>query len=454
MKASLLAIFALSTFAGAAAAQSTAFTYQGRVKNGDALANGPHDFRFMLFDTAAGGVPLVPPLCIDDVDVVDGLFTVSLDFSQQFVTTQARFLQIEVRQDTGLSCGDVSGLTLLDPRQPLMTTPIAAHAKSAFSLAASDGSPLNAVQVDSDGRVGIGTAAPASTVHAFGPGAALRLQDDDSASSSALLEDTGPGQLRLNKLSSVPGTTLIDINPMPLDGTSAASIRFFRETNTTGAKGAVFHRGNNTNAVSAMIGVGGGSSAFQLDGGNVGIGTATPSVPLHVARDLDSVIVLQDTGPATTQSGYIGFWNNVPTETAWVGYGTPGSPHFSVVNARAGGDIFLNPSTGGAVKIGASGAHFVPAAVENLRMVRGTIQITGTVFAGTGWTISHPATGSYVVTFSTPFASLPTITQSPGTAGFSVVQSSISNSAVTFTTRNASGVNADTSITFVAVGPR
>ncbi|MBC8096506.1 MAG: hypothetical protein H7Y43_11910 [Akkermansiaceae bacterium] len=103
----------------------------------------------------------------------------------------------------------------------------------------------------------------------------------------------------------------------------------------------------------ASAGVGGGSpwllngSNTFYNGGRVGIGTATPATPLHIASDAESVMVLQDTGPASTQSGYLGFWNATPTETAWVGFGTPGSPHFSMVNARSLGDIVLTPGQGG-----------------------------------------------------------------------------------------------------------
>ncbi|MCA9726848.1 MAG: hypothetical protein KC729_04135 [Candidatus Eisenbacteria bacterium] len=85
--------------------------------------------------------------------------------------------------------------------------------------------------------------------------------------------------------------------------------------------------------------------------GDVGIGTTTPAHALHVVNDTP-VMILQDTSPATEQSGYLGFWNNTAAETAWVGYGTPGSPHFSVVNGRAGGHIQLLPGVGGNVGIG------------------------------------------------------------------------------------------------------
>lgn len=146
--------------ASVARAQATTFTYQGVLQDGNAPARGAHDYRFRLFDAATGGNQVGPILCLDDVEVVDGVFTAQLDFGPEFATTEERHLEIEVRRDTGLTCADATGFVPLSPRQRLTATPQAAHATSAFSLAAADGSPTGAVIVDTEGNVGIGTAAP------------------------------------------------------------------------------------------------------------------------------------------------------------------------------------------------------------------------------------------------------------------------------------------------------
>lgn len=98
--------------------------------------------------------------CADNLAVSEGVFTATIDFGQQFATTEPRFLQIEVRTDTGLGCGNLAGFVTLAPRQPINPAPAASHAHAAFSLDAPDGSPANAVYVANDGRVGIGTIAP------------------------------------------------------------------------------------------------------------------------------------------------------------------------------------------------------------------------------------------------------------------------------------------------------
>lgn len=345
-----------AAFASAAHAQSTAFTYQGQLKSGAAVASGLHDMRFRLFDAAIGGTQIGTAVCVDNVSVASGLFTTTLDFGQQFATQAARFLEIEVRPDTGQNCVNTTGYTLLATRQLLAATPLATHAKSAFALDAADGSPANAVLVDSAGNVGIGTTTPGSLVHAFGNRPELRLQDDDLAGSFAQIDDQSAGQMRINKVSTAT-ISLIDINPQIANGTSDTAVRFFRETNTTGLRRVLFHSGNNSANTSAQIGVGGASSYFQLDGGNVGIGTTLPSNKLHIAKTGGvgtaggPAIILQDTGANSSQSGYVAFWNSNPTETGWIGYGTPGSPHMTMINARAGGDIFITPAPGRAVKV-------------------------------------------------------------------------------------------------------
>jgi hypothetical protein len=169
MKTRFLPFLAALALSGAAFAQSTAFTYQGALTEAGAPASGLHDFRFKFFDAASGGSQIGTTQCADNISVTDGVFTASLDFGQQFATPAPRFLEIQVRADTGLGCANNSGLVTLSPRQPLTAAPFANHAKSAFALHAPDGSPENALFVDNAGNVGIGTAAPTAKLDVRGP---------------------------------------------------------------------------------------------------------------------------------------------------------------------------------------------------------------------------------------------------------------------------------------------
>ena len=79
----------LSTIAGATAvlstvahAQTTAFSYQGKLTDGGAPATGSYDLQFRLFDTSAvgTGVQQGTAMVLPAVAVDAGIFTVALDF--------------------------------------------------------------------------------------------------------------------------------------------------------------------------------------------------------------------------------------------------------------------------------------------------------------------------------------------------------------------------------------
>jgi hypothetical protein len=62
------------------AALGSGFTYQGRLLDGDAPAEGRYDLRFILYDAKVGGVQVGRTVHVEDVPVTDGRFAVQLDF--------------------------------------------------------------------------------------------------------------------------------------------------------------------------------------------------------------------------------------------------------------------------------------------------------------------------------------------------------------------------------------
>ncbi|MDM7914134.1 MAG: hypothetical protein QUU85_02555, partial [Candidatus Eisenbacteria bacterium] len=231
----LLAV-AAST-AGAQTPLGTAFTYQGNLDLSGNPVNGTADFQFKLFGAPTGGSQIGTTQSVNNVAVEQGGFTVQLDFGATAFNGDKRFLEIAVRSPAG-----GGSFVTLSPRQELTASPYALKVRGVdgSSLDASDGSPVDALAVDANGKVGIGTTSPAMS--------------------------------------------------------------------------------------------------------------------LHVRSD-EPVMILQDTSAATDQSGYLGFWNDASVETGWIGYGTPGSPHFSAFNARSGGDIILFPGSGGSVGLFLSLIH-------------------------------------------------------------------------------------------------
>ncbi len=360
-----LLMIVMSALASGTVAQPTSFTYQGRLKNGGALAEGQHDFRFRLFDAPTGGTQVGTQQCVDNLAVTEGVFTASLDFGQLFDSTASRFIEIEVRRDAGLNCASAAGFVVLAPRQLLTAAPTANHAKAAFSLDAPDGTHPNAVFVDNAGNVGVGTTAPANRLTVTG------------------------------------------------------------NANITG---------------------------------NVGIGTTNPGVPLHIVSTSPvpaihvaspfAAMNLQDTGADSTQTGYISYRNKTGTETAWIGFGSAGDPDFSIVNARAGGDIVLNPFSGnvgigtatplsrlsvaggadvsgsvgigtsapaakldvrGSIKLGSAGQYYATSGSQPLGIVRGYVRGDGSITYGEGFSVDRLSSGTYRIHFTTPFLGTPVV---------------------------------------------
>ena len=114
---------------------STSFTYQGKLMDGGAPANGTYDFQFSLYNALSGGTLVGSTVSLGDVTVTSGLFTVQLDFGNVF-NGAALFLQIAVRP--GASVG---AYTTLTPRQLLSAAPKALYALQAGNADTLDNQP-------------------------------------------------------------------------------------------------------------------------------------------------------------------------------------------------------------------------------------------------------------------------------------------------------------------------
>ncbi|MBK7997591.1 MAG: hypothetical protein IPK15_02355 [Verrucomicrobia bacterium] len=118
MKTLLLPLLLAAVVLPKAAAQGTAFTFQGRLNDGAGPATGNYDLRFTLHDTLAGGSQIGSPLTNAPVGVTNGLFTVRLDFGPTAFTGASRWIQVSVRTN-----GSAAAHTLLAPRQPVTAAP-------------------------------------------------------------------------------------------------------------------------------------------------------------------------------------------------------------------------------------------------------------------------------------------------------------------------------------------
>jgi len=143
---------------------STEFTFQGQLKQNGAPVTGQADFQFLLFNAASGGGQVGSTIGRSFVDVVNGLFTVQLDFGAVAFDGGARWLDIRVEFPSG-----AGNWTKLRPLQPVTATPYALQTRGLFC--------------DEAGDVGVGTTTPAAKLHVaagdFRVDGDIHLYDDD-----------------------------------------------------------------------------------------------------------------------------------------------------------------------------------------------------------------------------------------------------------------------------------
>ena len=127
-------------------AQTTQFTYQGRLTDSSLPANGAYDFQFALFNAVSAGTQVGSTVSLTNINVSSGNFTVTLDFGAGSFPGTSRFLEISVRLAGG------GAFTTLSPRQPITATPYAVKsltATMADGLSASCNGCVNSTQIGS-----------------------------------------------------------------------------------------------------------------------------------------------------------------------------------------------------------------------------------------------------------------------------------------------------------------
>ena len=142
----------LALFAGIhqAAAQGTAFTYQGRLNSNGSPANGGYDMIFALFATNTSGVAIAGPVTNSAVLVTNGLFTTTVDFGNVF-TGSSNWLEIAV------STNGANSFSTLAPRQQLTPVPYAVTAANLSGAVAAAQLPASVITNGASGVYFSGT---------------------------------------------------------------------------------------------------------------------------------------------------------------------------------------------------------------------------------------------------------------------------------------------------------
>jgi hypothetical protein len=202
-----------------ASAQGTAFTYQGRLNDGANPANGSYDLRFALYDAANAGNQQGNLLTNSATAVTNGLFTVTLDFGNQFPGA-ARWLEIAVRTN------GVGAFATLAPRQALTPTPYAVTSGQLSPGAGLAGAYSGAVTLNNPANIFAGNGVNISNVNALtlgGLGAGQFWQLGGNAGTTSV--------------SNYLGTT--DNQPLELHVDGARALRLEPNTNNVNISGSV-----------------------------------------------------------------------------------------------------------------------------------------------------------------------------------------------------------------------
>lgn len=136
LNARALILMLVFCFAASVSAQTTEFTYQGRLTNTNGAASGNYDLQFALYDSV--GTQIGSLVTVTNVPVVNGIFTVALDFGDTIFApgrSATRFLEVRVRPN-----GNTGAYTVLSPRQKVTSAPTAIR-----SLVATDAEKLGGV---------------------------------------------------------------------------------------------------------------------------------------------------------------------------------------------------------------------------------------------------------------------------------------------------------------------
>lgn len=211
--------------------QSSSFTYQGRLNEGANPANGSYDLRFAIYDAASSGAQQGAALTNSATAVSNGLFSVMLDFGNQFPGAN-RWLEIALRTNAG-------GFLPLTPRQLIGSAPYSVRAAN-FSGAVADGQLSGNIP-----RLNSANTFAAAQTLASGSQSLLTLNGTNTSGTWLNLVNGSAG-----------GKTWNLISTGPTNGEGAGKL-LFRESSY-------------------------GVAMTLASGGSVGIGTTSPGNPLDV----------------------------------------------------------------------------------------------------------------------------------------------------------------------------
>lgn len=349
----LVGLFCLALAAAVTAAPlGNGLTYQGQVKKDGLPLSDTADFRFTLWDAASAGTADPDVSTKPAVSVVNGLFTVTLDFGPGAFEGSARFLAIEVRHPAGSG-----SFVPMGARQAITAAPYALYALSAPG----GGSGGTLDQAYDFGGAGAGRTITADS----GP---VAINGPDGMTVSGGI-DAGPVEIDIDgnqiDLQVDRGPILgagdrsnVTIGGLFKTGTVGSPVDHFAYLRVTGTDHRIFRDPTSDLRFSTQTVVNNDNAQIvpvdQLtlkDTGRVGIGTTVPVAMLHVDDNTDlssssgGVLVLG----STSSANMVFDGNEIMTRNA-------GNPAPLTINLEGGNvGIGTNPSSAARLHVNVPG---------------------------------------------------------------------------------------------------
>lgn len=339
-------ILCLCAFIAAANAQTTDFTYQGRFTDATVQqpTNGTYQMQFALLD--ASNAQIGATITNPTVQVVNGIFTVNLNFGANAFSGASRFLQISVFTTA------TNSFVALNPRQPVSSAPYAikslnaANADTATNSTQLGGINANQYVKEGDSRLtdsrdpnaGSGSYVQNRTTQQTGTnfnidgngttggtlsGSAVSSATQYNINGVRILGNAGTNNLfagiGAGNSNTGIGNTFVGRNA-GFANTSGASNSFFGgnagDSNTSGGSNSFFGRfsggantnGDNNTFLGYNAGIanttGNGNTVIGA-GANLGAGNLTNATAIGVGAVVDenNTIILGTTGTATKIKG-------------------------------------------------------------------------------------------------------------------------------------------------------